>query len=74
LFSAVGVLYGSPGHLIITGVAQLMPYFGVTGITTLTSQPTASFARPPLLGLIACYLVAALILLKRNRRFGSDKP
>jgi hypothetical protein len=74
LFSAVGILYGSPGYLIITGVAQLMPHFGVTAIATLTSQPTASFARPPLLGLIACYLVAALILLKRNRRFGSDKP
>ena len=74
LFSAVGVLYGSPGYLIITGAAQLMPHFGVTAIAALTSQPTASFAQPPLLGLIACYLVAALILLKRNQRFGSDKP
>lgn len=74
LFSSVAVLYGSLSTLVVAATVQLIPHFGAKAFTALADRSVGSLARPPLLGLSSCYLVAALILLRRKRMFGSHKP
>lgn len=74
LFSSAAILYGSLSYLVIAWTAQFIPPLAVDVLAAPINRSIGTLPRPPLLGLITCYLVSAFILLKRNRVLKSKMP
>lgn len=74
LFSSVAVLYGSLSYLVIAWTAQFVPPLAVDVFSVLTNRSVGPLPRPPLFGLVTCYLVSAFVLLRRNQVFKSKRP